>query len=111
MSEIFRCFSAIVLVCVSSTAALATSAWDGTWAGSFKTGDPVSVTIAGGKVIAYSFRGAAPYGIEYSRVTRTTVAFGDKQNYSVRLFKRDERTAFGTAHSPIGDGSTSLTKQ
>jgi hypothetical protein len=111
MTKFSRWFLAAVLVCGSSSDGLPASPWDGTWSGSLKTGDAVSVTISDGKVIAYAFRGAAPYGIEYSRVTTSTVAFGDRRNYSVKLFRRNERTAFGTAHSPFGDGFASLTRQ
>jgi hypothetical protein len=91
--------------------AASTTIWEGRWAGILKTGDAVSVTIAGGKVVGYTIRGAEPFGIAYCRITSTTVAFGDRQNYSVKLFMRNERTAFGTAHSPMGDGYASLTKQ
>jgi hypothetical protein len=76
-----------------------------------KSGDAVSVTILGGQVTAYTIRGAEPFGIEYSRITLTTVAFGDRRNYSVKLFRQNDRAALGIAHSPIGDGSALLTKK
>jgi hypothetical protein len=85
--------------------------WDGTWSGVLNKSDPVSVTIADGKVVAYSIRGATPYPIQFSRVTYTTVSFGDRTNYNVRIVKVGDKVASGFAHSPIGDGSASLTKQ
>ena len=87
------------------------TSWDGTWSGVVNKDDPVSVTIADGKVIGYTIRGAAPYPIQYSRVTVTTVSFGDRANYNVRITKRGDKVASGFAHSPLGDGTASLTKQ
>ena len=91
--------------------AQAGSAWDGTWSGVVNKSDPVSVTISNGKVVGYSIRGVAPYPIEFSRVTYSTVSFGDRTNYNVRIIKIGDKVASGFAHSPIGDGSASLTKQ
>ena len=104
-------FSVVVAVAALASAARAASSWDGTWSGVMKTGDTVTVTILSGKVVGYSIRGAMPFGIQYSKITARTVAFGDNKNYSVRLMMRDERTAIGSAHSPVGDGSAALTKQ
>jgi len=100
----------VTLVPLAAVAGSNTS-WEGTWSGSLKTGDMVSVTIAGGKVVGYSIRGAEPFPIQYSEITARTISFGDHQNYWVKLIKENDRTAFGTAHSPAGDGSASLTKQ
>jgi hypothetical protein len=101
---------ALLLPAAASQAASSRS-WDGTWAGLLNNSEPVSITIAGGKVVGYAIRGGAPYGIEYSKVTVTTVSFGDHDNYTVRITKTGATTALGTAHSPLGDGSASLTKQ
>ena len=87
-------------------------AWDGTWAGVVaKTGDTVSVTIAGNKVVSYSVRGASPFPITYSSVTARSVSFGDRKNFSVRISKTGPRTAWGTAQSPMGAGSAKLIRQ
>ena len=106
-------FSIMVLALVPTAAAEAASShlWDGTWAGLVNNSMPVSVTIAGGKVVGYAISDGAPFGIEYSRVTLSTVSFGDHDHYNVRIIKRSDRTAFGLAHSPMGDGSASLTRQ
>jgi hypothetical protein len=88
-----------------------TRMWDGTWAGVLNNKEPVSVTINEGKVIAYTIRGGEPYPIEYNNVTTTTVSFGDHANYAVNIRRTGGRSAIGTAHGPMGDGSASLQKQ
>jgi hypothetical protein len=91
--------------------AASNNAWDGTWAGMLNNKEPVSVTISGGKVVAYAIRGGAPFGIGYSNVTVNSVSFGDHDNYNVKITKTSAKTAVGFAHSPMGDGSAPLTKQ
>src|ERR1700722_453861 len=58
---------------------------DGTWSGTLNNSEPVSVTIAEGKVVGYTIRGAAPYPIRFSTVTLMTVSFGDR----VKLHRED----------------------
>lgn len=101
----------IPLALLVPSASLAGSAysWDGTWSGMLNS-EPVSVTIAGGKVVGYTIRGVSPYGIQFSSVTRTTVSFGDRANYAVKITKKSEKSARGFAHGPMGDGFASLTK-
>jgi len=103
---------AVSLALFVPSASLAGSAsWDGTWSGMLNKSEPVSVTIAGGKVVGYSIRGVAPYGIEFSSVSRTTVSFGDRANYNVKITKKGEKSAQGFAHGPMGDGVAFLTKE
>jgi hypothetical protein len=109
--QIFSIVVPLAILVPSSSQAGSNTSWDGTWSGVVNKSDPVSVTIADGKVVGYTIRGAAPYPIEYSRVTYNTVSFGDRANYNVRITKRGERIASGFAHSPMGDGSASLRKQ
>jgi len=85
--------------------------WDGIWSGVLNKNEPVSVTISGGRVIAYTIRGGEPYPIEYNKVTATSVSFGDRTNYAVIIKRTSAKSAVGTAHGPMGDGSASLTKQ
>ena len=99
----------MVFVPLAAEAASAPS-WDGTWVGVFNSA-PVSVTISGDKVVSYAFAGAHPFTIGYSQVTRKTVSFGDHANYEVKITKASAATATGFAHSPLGDGATTLTKQ
>ena len=101
----------VSLALLIPSASLAASAWDGTWSGMLNKSEPVSVTIVGGKVVRYKIRGFSPYGIEFSSVSRTTVAFGDRANYNVKITKKGEKSAQGFAHGPMGDGVASLTKE
>jgi hypothetical protein len=73
--------------------------------------EPVSVTIARGKVISYEIRGGQPFEIAYSKVTFKTVSFGDRDNYDVEIIKTGEATASGVAHSPMGEGSATLIRR
>jgi hypothetical protein len=102
---------AVSLALLAPSASLAASAWDGTWSGMLNKSEPVSVTIVGGKVVGYKIRGFSPYGIEFSSVSRTTVAFGDRTNFTVKITKKSEKSAQGFAHGPMGDGVASLTKE
>ena len=94
----------LALVPTAPAEAASSHLWDGVWAGLLNNSAPVSVTIAGGRVVGYAISGGAPFGIEYSRVTLSTVSFGDRDHYNVRITKRSDRTALGFAHSPMGDG-------
>ena len=86
--------------------------WDGTWSGVvLRTGDTVTVTIEGDKVLSYSVRGTSPFPILYSTVTSRSVSFGDQMNFAVSLHKTSARTAYGTARTPMGAASASLMRQ
>src|SRR5271155_3042141 len=50
------------------------SSWDGTWEGMLNKTDPVSVTIAGGKVVGYTIRGFTPLPIQSASVGRSSVS-------------------------------------
>ena len=56
--------AALITTGVSSAYAGSRPSWDGTWSGMLNKTEPVSVTIAGGKVVGYTIRGFAPLGIE-----------------------------------------------
>ena len=112
MKSMVPILSIVIAIFVSLPAQAGSgSVWDGTWSGVLNKTDTVSVTITDGKVVAYSIRGAAPYPIQFSKVTYSTVSFGDLANYNVRITKKGAKLASGFAHSPLGDGSASLTKQ
>jgi hypothetical protein len=105
-------FAALAAAIVPAAAHAASErSWDGTWVGTLNASEPVSVTISGGKVVSYAIRGGQPFDIGYSEVTRKTVAFGDHANYDVKITKVGAASASGFAHSPMGDGSATLTKQ
>jgi hypothetical protein len=104
----------VLLAAFSPVAAHAgpNASWDGTWVGMLNNAEPVSVTIAGGKVIGYAIRGGQPFGIGYSKITLSTVSFGDNDNYSVKITKIGAAKASGVAHTTMmGDGSATLTRQ
>jgi hypothetical protein len=88
-----------------------TQSWDGTWSGMLNNKDPVSVTISGGKVVAYSIRGGEPFPIGFNKVTVNSVSFGDNSNYSVNIQRTGGKSAVGKAHGPMGDGSAQLVRQ
>jgi len=104
-------FPLAVMIAPQVTLGESNRLWDGTWSGVLNNKEPVSVTISEGRVIGYTIRGGAPYPIEYNKVTATSVSFGDRANYAVNIRRTSGNSAVGTAHSPMGDGSASLTKQ
>jgi len=69
------------------------------------------VTIADGRVVAYKIGGAQPYIIRFSKVSLTTVSFGDRTNYKVKLTRTSDGSVFAFARTPLGIGSAALTKQ
>jgi hypothetical protein len=91
-----------------------TASWDGTWTGTLGrppgAASPIAITIAEGKVVSYTLRGA-PFVIQYSKVTPTNVSFGDHDNYSMKIKRTGETTATARVHGRIGYGVTTLTKQ
>jgi hypothetical protein len=84
--------------------------WDGTWTGLLNNRAPIAVSIAGDKVVSYAIEGA-PFAIHYSKVTPTSVSFGDGDHYAVNLTKTGDATASEIAHGRHGFGRASLTKQ
>jgi hypothetical protein len=91
--------------------AASAQSWDGTWSGMLNDKEPVSVTIAAGKVVAYTISGGQPFPIGYNKVTTKTVSFGDDRHYAVSIQRTGGKSAVGKAHGPMGDGSASLIRQ
>jgi hypothetical protein len=102
---------AIASLWMGGVAEASSSTWDGTWSGMLNNQEPVSVTIADGKVVAYAIRGGQPFPIGYNKVTVSTVSFGDPTNFTVSIRRTGGRSALGTAHGAMGDASASLTRQ
>jgi hypothetical protein len=104
---------ALIAVLLPHANCLAASdrSWDGTWSGLLNKTEPVSVTIAGGNVVAYSIRGGEPFPIGFNKVTVNTVSFGDNTHYNVSIQRTGGKSALGRAHGPMGDGSASLVRQ
>jgi hypothetical protein len=69
--------TALAIVIPAASEAASAPSWDGTWTGLLNNTEPVSVTIADGRVVSYEIRGGQPFGIRYSKVTLNSVAFGD----------------------------------
>jgi hypothetical protein len=86
--------------------------WDGIWTGVDGTigSAPIQIAIADGKVISYTLKGA-PFSIQYSNVTPTTISFGDRDHYFVKLRRTGETTATGHFHDRAGAGALDLTKE
>jgi hypothetical protein len=59
--------AALITTGVSCAYAGSRPSWDGTWAGMLNKTEPVSVTIAGGKVVGYRFRPPWDRGRERDR--------------------------------------------
>ena len=100
---------AVALV-MSATPADAGSSGDGTGAGTLNN-EPVSVTIASGRVVGYTIRGFSPLPIEFASVTSRSVSMLIGPSYRVRITKEGYRSALGVAHGPLGEGVAWLTRQ
>jgi hypothetical protein len=109
----FLMFGILPALLISAPAAQAQNAspWDGTWKGTMGRIAPsdIAITIAQGKVVSYTVRGA-PYDIQYSKLTAATVSFGDRDNYFMKLKKTSDTTAMAKVHGRLGSGVASLTK-
>jgi hypothetical protein len=88
----------------------ADGSWDGTWTGLLNNKAPIAVTIANGKVVSYTIKGA-PFDVQYSNITPMTVSFGDHDHLGVELTRTGDRTASETVHGRGGFGKAVLTKQ
>jgi hypothetical protein len=62
---------------------------------------PISVTISRAKVVSFSEKGV-PLDVRDSKITPTTVTFGDRIHYSTRLVKTGDKTASMTVHGRHG---------
>ena len=88
------------------------ASWDGTWNGTLGKNHPwpISVSIANGKVVGFTERGAS-FDVRFAKVTPTSVVFGDKANYTVTLTKTGDTTASAKVHGRHGSGTALLTKR
>ena len=105
---------ATVLFAASSSAALAAlpSGWDGTWSGEWG-GDPnqaTSITIAGNRVVSYTYQGMSHPVPGPSHVTSSMITYQVDGN-TVRLVKRSNTTVNAALHTPMGDGTAVLTRR
>jgi hypothetical protein len=102
---------AVPLALLASAAAHAQSqgAWDGAWTGLLGNTAPIAVTIANDKVVSYTIKGA-PHDIQYNKVTPTTVSFGDRDHYFMKLTRTGDATASASVHGRQGYASAALTR-
>ena len=85
--------------------------WDGTWSGKLGRQNPwpVTVVIAGGKVVSFTEKGVA-FDVSFSKVKSNAMIFGDRSNYEVKLKKTGADAAAGELHGRLGAGPAQLTR-
>jgi hypothetical protein len=102
---------AALLFSAQASRAQDAASWDGTWNGTLGKNHPwpISVSIANGKVVGFTEKGAS-FDVVFAKVTPTSVVFGDKTNYTVSLIKTGDTTASAKVHGRRGSGTALLTK-
>jgi hypothetical protein len=103
---------AAIMSFISSTAfAASKTGWDGTWAGAWggKESESTSVTVAGKRVVSYTYQGQS-HPVSTSNVTSSKIVYED-QGITVTLIKKNETTASASLHSDQGDATAELTRQ
>ncbi len=70
---------------------------------------PVTITIAGGKVVSFVERGVL-VGARYSKVTPDHVKFGDRNVYTVVIDRFGATTAGASMQGRHGSGKAMLTR-
>jgi hypothetical protein len=86
--------------------------WDGVWTGvqGKQHAAPIQLAITDGKVVSYTLQGS-PFSVQYSSITPTSISFGDRDHYFVKLKRTGDTTAMGKIHGRIGTGALTLTRQ
>ena len=111
-SGLRQAIAASAISIASGSAALASGGtWDGTWSGMLNKTEPVSITVADGKVVGYTIRGFTPLAIRSAVVTSNRVSLEIGPDYHVSITRKGQRAAFGVAHGPLGNGTASLLRQ
>jgi len=109
----FLCVAMLTAALLSAQASRGQDAasWDGTWNGTLGKIHPwpISVSIANGKVVGFTEKGAA-FDVQFTKVSPTSVIFGDKANYTVTLTKTGDTTISAKVHGRHGSGTALLTK-
>ena len=85
--------------------------WDGTWIGTLGKNHPwpISVSIANGKVVGFTEKGAS-FDVRFAKVTPTSVVFGVRAHYTMTLAWTGDTTAAAKVHGRHGSGTALLTK-
>src|SRR5579872_2904178 len=109
-----RLLFAVLSLCPAAASAAGQGApsWDGIWTGVEAKADaaPIQIAIIDGKVVSYTFEGA-PLVVSFSKITPTSVSFGDRDHYFVRLDRTGATTASGEFHDRSGVGALRFTKE
>jgi hypothetical protein len=85
------------------------SSWEGTWSGAWGGSQPTSITIAGNRVVSYTYQGAST-PVTSSRVTPTRITYVGNGS-TVTMVRTGNTTASATLHSQQGEGTAQLTRQ
>jgi hypothetical protein len=111
MSRLSLWLSAAVMITAFSSSAFAASGWDGTWSGAWggKAEQATEITVAGKKVVSYSYQGVS-HPVTSSSVTATKITYEDQGN-SVTLTKTGESTAHAKLHTGSNDADAELTRK
>jgi hypothetical protein len=105
---------AAALIAASSPVALAMpkTGWDGTWSGAWG-GQPdqaTSLTIAGNRVVSFTYQGMSHPVATPSNVGPTMLTYQDQGNV-VTLTKQSDTTAAATLQTGMGNATAVLTRQ
>jgi hypothetical protein len=92
----------------SSYAAPANS-WDGIWTGMLDDQVSISIRVANNKPLNYAIKGT-PIGITFSKVSGTSLEFGDTDHYRIDLKRTGDATATASYFGRHGYSITKLTR-
>jgi hypothetical protein len=82
----------------SPATAQAGSSWNGTWTGFWGGASATSVTIVGGRLARYEFKGR-PVPVTISKIEGNMLTFGIAGNYAIRIIKTSQNTATASYES------------
>jgi hypothetical protein len=90
--------------------AFAADSWDGTWTGLWGGADETAITIEGGKVVTYSFKGTTQ-PVETESADGKQIRFGTKL-FSIVLARSGETTAKAQfVSNTMGQTTAELTRR
>ena len=84
--------------------------WDGIWIGSLGHFSSLTVRVANDQVISYTIQGTSVV-VRYTKTTPTTLSFGDRDHFSVKLTRTGASSASAEVYGRNGIGSGVFTKQ
>jgi hypothetical protein len=104
----FAATALAIIITADSSGAAPKFSWDGTWNGAWGGTASTSITVAGNKVVRYTYKGN-PVPVGASKVSGNTVSFGT--TYKVTMTRISDTSASAQYHGPQGDAAGDLTKQ